>query len=229
MIPKKIQEKPELKLSGRMAAEDRRQQILEVALQLFSQKGFRGTTTKEIALAAGVNEAIIFRHFATKSDLYVAIMDQKAKSPAVQTMRATFDEAIKAGDDRRVFESLAFTLLEFHEQDDMAMRILLYSALEGHEMAEMIYRNHISKTHRQLADYIKKRIAEGAFRRIDPMTAVRCFLGTIINHVMFKKFFCRYDDEPMNLTNRQASERFTDLFLASMTNLDHETQRQRRK
>jgi hypothetical protein len=46
---------------------------------------------------------------------------------------------------------------------------------------------------------------------------------------MFKKFFCRYDDEPMNLTNRQASERFTDLFLASMTNLDHETQRQRRK
>lgn len=218
-----------MKLSGRMAAEDRRQQILEVALQLFSQKGFRGTTTKEIALAAGVNEAIIFRHFATKSDLYTAIMDQKAKSPAVQTMRATFDEAIKAGDDRRVFESLAFTLLEFHEHDDMAMRILLYSALEGHEMAEMIYRNHISKTHRQLADYIKKRIAAGAFRRIDPMTAVRCFLGTIINHVMFKKFFCRYDDEPMNMTNRQASERFTDLFLASMTNLDHETQRQRRK
>ncbi|MEP7340499.1 MAG: TetR/AcrR family transcriptional regulator [Acidobacteriota bacterium] len=229
MIPKKIQEKPELKLSGRMAAEDRRQQILEVALQLFSQKGFRGTTTKEIALAAGVNEAIIFRHFATKGDLYVAIIDHKAKSPAVQTMRTAFDEAIKAGDDRRVFESLAFTLLEFHEHDDMAMRILLYSALEGHEMAEMIYRNHISKTHRQLADYIKKRIAEGAFRRVDPMTAVRCFLGTIINHVMFKKFFCRYDDEPMNLTNRQAAERFTDLFLASMTNLDHETQRQRRK
>ncbi|MBO0800867.1 MAG: helix-turn-helix transcriptional regulator, partial [Blastocatellia bacterium] len=52
--------------ASRMAAEDRRQQILEVAVKLFSQKGFRGTTTKEIALAAGVNEAIIFRHFATK-------------------------------------------------------------------------------------------------------------------------------------------------------------------
>jgi AcrR family transcriptional regulator len=229
MIPKKVQEKPELKFSGRMAAEDRRQQILDVAQQLFSQKGFRGTTTKEIALAADVNEAIIFRHFATKRDLYAAIMDQKAQSPAVQEMRSQFEEAIKAGDDRQVFESLAFTLLEFHEHDDMAMRILLYSALEGHELAEMIYRNHISKTHRQLAEYVKKRVAEGAFRRVDPMTAVRCFLGTIINHIMFKKFFCRYDDQPTNLTNRQAAAAFTDLFLASMTNFEHETQRHRRK
>lgn len=229
MIPKKVQEKPEPKLSGRMAAEDRRQQILDVALQLFSQKGFRGTTTKEIALAAGVNEAIIFRHFATKRELYTAIMDCKAKSPAIQAMRNVFDEAMKSGDDRRVFESLAQTLLEFHEQDDMAMRILLYSALEGHELAEMIYRNHISKTHHQLAEYVKKRIADGAFRRIDPMTAVRCFMGMIINHVMFKKFFCHYDSEPANLTNRQAAERFTDLFLASMTNFDHNTPRHRRK
>ena len=73
-------------------------------------------------MAAGVNEAIIFRHFATKSELYTAIMDQKAKSPAVQALRTKFEEAITAGDDRRVFESLAFTMLEFHEQDDMAMR-----------------------------------------------------------------------------------------------------------
>ena len=212
-----------------MAAGDRRRQILDVAQHLFSQKGFRGTTTKEIALAADVNEAIIFRHFATKSELYSAIMDQKAKSPAMQAMRTAFDEAIKAGDDRQVFESLAFTLLEFHEQDDMAMRILLYSALEGHELAEMIYRNHISKTHRQLADYVKKRIAAGAFRRVDPLTVVRCFMGMIINHVMFKKFFCRYDNEPMNLTNRQAAERFTSLFMASLTNFDFDAPRHRRK
>lgn len=209
-----------------MAAEDRRQQILDVAVQLFSQKGFRGTTTKEIALAAGVNEAIIFRHFATKSELYSAIMDQKAKSAAVQAMQSVFDEAMERRDDRQVFESLAFHLFEFHEQDDMAMRILLYSALEGHELAEMIYRNHIAKTHRQLAEYIKKRIADGAFRKVDAMTSVRAFMGMLINHVMFKKFFQHYGNELVNMNNRQAAERFTDLFLASMTNLNHDTQRQ---
>ncbi len=212
-----------------MAAEDRRQQILDVAVRLFSQKGFRGTTTKEIALAAGVNEAIIFRHFATKSDLYAAIIDQKACSSAVQAKQNELNEAIEAKDDRRVFESLAFNLLDFHDHDDTAMRLLLYSALEGHELAEMIFRNHISKTHRQVADYVKKRIADGAFRRVDPMIAVRGFLGMVINQVMYKKFFRRSDDESSDLTNRQAAERLTDLFLASMTNFEFEPQRSRRR
>src|SRR5215208_6519149 len=63
--------------AGRMCADERRLQIAEVAMRLFSESGFRGTTTKEIAQAAGVSEAIIFRHFATKEELYTAIVDYK--------------------------------------------------------------------------------------------------------------------------------------------------------
>jgi TetR/AcrR family transcriptional regulator len=47
-----------------MAGEDRKHQIVKVAVRLFSQRGFRGTTTKEIAQAAGISEAMVFRHFA---------------------------------------------------------------------------------------------------------------------------------------------------------------------
>src|SRR5437588_4596060 len=65
---------------GRMAAEERRLQIAQVAMRLFSERAFRGTTTKEIAPAAGVSEAIIFRHFTTKDDLYTAIIDLKSCS-----------------------------------------------------------------------------------------------------------------------------------------------------
>jgi len=216
---KKSDEANGLRPASRMAAEDRRQQILEVAVKLFSQKGFRGTTTKEIALAAGVNEAIIFRHFTTKSDLYAAIIDGKAGSANVKAVQNAIKEAVDSGgDDRKLFESVAFHLLEFHEHDDTAMRLLLYSALEGHELAEMIFRNHISKAQRQLADYVKRRISEGAFRRVDPGLAVRGFLGMIINHVMHKKFF-KYDgNEVLGITNRQIAERITEFFLASMTN-----------
>ena len=57
----------------RMAGEDRRRQIIQVAIELFSKKGFGGTTTKQIADAAQVSEAIIFRHFNTKQELYRAI------------------------------------------------------------------------------------------------------------------------------------------------------------
>ncbi|HMV52027.1 MAG TPA: TetR/AcrR family transcriptional regulator C-terminal domain-containing protein, partial [Blastocatellia bacterium] len=153
------------------------------------------------------------------SELYAAIMDNKAKSPPAQQMQILLHEAMEAGDDRRVFESLAFRILEFHDQDEMAMRILLYSALEGHELAEMIYRNHIAKTHRQLTEYVEKRIKQGIFRQMNAKTAVRCFIGMIINQVMFKKFFQRYDSESMTLTNQQAAEQFTNLFLTSMTAL----------
>src|SRR5437899_1010410 len=110
MQPKRLQERQ----APRMAAEDRRQQIVEVAVRLFSQKGFRGTTTKEIALAAGVNEAIIFRHFATKHDLYSAILDQKAGSAATQALEEVVEKAMRVGDDQQVFESLAFHILEHH-------------------------------------------------------------------------------------------------------------------
>src|SRR5919206_5186733 len=68
---------PTTATGGRMAAEERRLQIIRVAMRLFSERGFRGTTTKEIAAAAGVSAAIIFRHFATKDELYTAIVDYK--------------------------------------------------------------------------------------------------------------------------------------------------------
>jgi AcrR family transcriptional regulator len=227
---KKSVDSAEPKPAPRMAAEDRREQIIEVAVRLFSQKGFRGATTKEIASAAGVNEAIIFRHFSTKSELYAAIIDRKANSVEMKSLRSALAEAMEQGDDRQVFETLAFHVLEFHERDDTAIRLLLYSALEGHELAEMITRNFILKTHQQVAEYVKKRMADGVFRRMDPMVAVRGFMGMVIGQVLNKKFFlCSGGQMTLNITNRQAAGAFTDLFLASMTNHNYDGGRPRRK
>ncbi len=208
-----------------MAAEDRRQQILDVAIRLFSQKGFRGTTTKEIALAAGVNEAIIFRHFATKGDLYTAIMDQKCSSTHIQVLEQVLQEAMSRSNDQQVFEAIAFHILEFHEHDDTAMRVLLYSALEGHELAEMVFRTQAANIFRRLAAYVKQRIADGAFRRVDPMTAVRAFFGMVVYHAQINKFFGCDGRELLNITNRQAAGRFTDLFLAGVVPPEREVKR----
>ncbi|MCI0663893.1 MAG: TetR/AcrR family transcriptional regulator [Acidobacteria bacterium] len=228
MTLKKTQAALEIKAGLRMTAQDRRQQIIDVALKLFSEKGFRGTTTKEIALAAGINEAIIFRHFATKSDLYAAIIDQKASSSYIQAVHNAFKEAEKTGDDQKLFQSVAYNLLEFHEKDDTAMRMLLYSALERHELAESIFRNHISKTHGQLADYVKMRINEGVFRRVDPIIAVRGFMGMVISHVLHKKFFQYEGNENLKITNRRLAGSLTDIFLASMTNRNYQPHQARR-
>ncbi|MFN2456467.1 MAG: helix-turn-helix domain-containing protein, partial [Pyrinomonadaceae bacterium] len=72
-------------------------------MTVFSERGFRGTTTREIARAAGVSEAIIFRHFATKEELYSAILDRKACAGDMAEIRRTLSAAIARGDDRAVF------------------------------------------------------------------------------------------------------------------------------
>jgi hypothetical protein len=50
---------------------------------------------------------------------------------------------------------------------------------------------------------------------------VRAFLGMLINHVMHQKFFERYGDNLLNISNRQAAEKYADLFLAGIKNPDH--------
>ena len=73
MITEKATNEP----AGRMKGDLRREQILRTAIELFSKKGFAGTTTKEMARAAGVSEAMVFRHFAKKTDIYDAILSDR--------------------------------------------------------------------------------------------------------------------------------------------------------
>ncbi|MFM9597624.1 TetR/AcrR family transcriptional regulator, partial [Streptomyces scabiei] len=62
----------------RLSRAERRAAIIEAAIELFSEKGFRGTTTRELAQAVGVSEPVLYQHFATKKELYIAILSEKA-------------------------------------------------------------------------------------------------------------------------------------------------------
>jgi AcrR family transcriptional regulator len=58
----------------RLKAAQRRQQLIDVATKLFARSGYEATTTAAIAAAAGVTEPILYRHFKSKQDLFVAIV-----------------------------------------------------------------------------------------------------------------------------------------------------------
>ena len=61
--------------SIRLPAAERRQALIDTAIRVFSDGSYRGTTTAEIARAAGVSEPILYRHFASKRDLYLAALE----------------------------------------------------------------------------------------------------------------------------------------------------------
>ncbi|MEK6284921.1 MAG: TetR/AcrR family transcriptional regulator [Acidobacteriota bacterium] len=201
----------------RMTAENRRQQIVEVAAELFSQKGFRGTTTKEIADGALVSEAIIFRHFATKDDLYRAILDHKVKQ-ATDRMKQNLDEAASRKDDDAYFGSLAFEMLEFHRKDRTFMRLLLFSALEGHDLSEIFFHSTAREMKNQIRRYIKQRIGDGAFRSIDPALAARAFVGMVLNQAQVRNIF---RDDDLRFSNHQMADRFVDIFLSGIRKPGH--------
>src|SRR6266576_530689 len=197
---------------ARMTAEDRKLQILRVAVSLFSQKGFGGTTTKEIAHAAGVSEAMVFRHFATKQELYTAILDHKACSGDSMNPAEMVAEALKQKDDQAVFERLALGALEHHEIDPEFQRLLLHSALEGHELAEIFFEKFVRRVYELLGGYIAERQRDGAMALIDPAIAVRAFIGMVIHHSLNNNL---WDPQRrlLKISNAEAAKHFADILL----------------
>jgi AcrR family transcriptional regulator len=73
-----------MKIGSKISGEQRRAAIIEAARKVFVEKGFSAATTRELAEAAGVSEALVFKHFPSKEALYAAILrscfeDEKSK------------------------------------------------------------------------------------------------------------------------------------------------------
>src|SRR5574340_311417 len=153
--------------TARSSSHDRQAGLISAAASLFAAKGFKGTTTKEIARAAGVSEALVFKYFPTKRALYTAILAEKA--PLSELLGAVEDVARKR-DDHRVFTLIAGYRIR-PGADPTMLRLLLFSALEGHELADMFFGKQHRWFYDYLAGYIRTRIREGAFRTVDPLLA----------------------------------------------------------
>jgi AcrR family transcriptional regulator len=199
-----------------MTGDKRREQILLTAVDLFSRRGFSGTTTKEIARASGVSEAMVFRHFATKDVLYDAILDNKGCQAGVQRFpwdeSPALREAIEQKDDFAVFYNIALQALDRHQSDEGFMRLLFYSALEEHKLAERFFNEFVSKVYEFISSYVSIRQSDGAMRAVNPKLVVRAFLGMLIHHSINNMLWDK-KKALMNITNEEAARSFTEILL----------------
>jgi AcrR family transcriptional regulator len=166
----------------RMTGTERKAAIVDAAVKLFAEKGFQGTTTRELSAAVGVSEPVLYQHFDTKRALYDAILESAARqAPPFNTVtaKATDPAPVEAGDDREVFTRLAEQILDWFLVDPRYIRLLLFSALEGHELSDLFYEQHIVVFFRTLTTYIERRIADGAFRPVNAYLAARAFASMI--------------------------------------------------
>lgn len=194
--------------AARATSQERQASLISAAASLFAAKGFEGTTTKEIAKATGVSEALLFKHFPTKRALYAAILAEKAQYSG---LREAVEEAAKKRDDARLFTLLAGYRIR-KGADPTLLRLLLFSALEGHEMSDMFFQQQYRVFYDLLANYIRRRIEDGAFRRVDSLLAARAFFGIIVHHRLLHDIF----GLPMHRTHEDTVTEYVSMFLGGL-------------
>lgn len=162
---------------------------MQVATELFAQQGYNGTTTRQIAAEAQVNEAIIFRLFESKEELYWAILERKSESRAYrQTLTRHLDGP---EDELSKFSAIAEEILRRREEDPDLTRLLLFSALENHKLSGKFFETYAADYYETLAGYIRLRIKQGKFKPVEPMIAARTFVGMVTYHSLVRVLFGR--------------------------------------
>ena len=126
---------------GRLDSDDRRKAIVSAAVPLFARNGFSGTTTRELAAAAGVSEALLFRHFPSKQSLYREILRLGCEGdPALERLAA-----LPASTETAIhivrFMVRRFVLGSDCERRDLdlKMRLMLHSYIEDGDYVRELF------------------------------------------------------------------------------------------
>jgi AcrR family transcriptional regulator len=143
----------------RLPAAERRQALIDTAIRVFSDGSYRGTTTAEIARAAGISEPILYRHFASKRDLYLAALDH-----VWGKMRAQWEAALAdSANVREAFEAIGRSHVSVHDCKFQMAELWVQALGEAAEDPELRkhLRRHMREVHDFMADVIRRGQEEG--------------------------------------------------------------------
>jgi TetR/AcrR family transcriptional regulator len=159
--------------------DQRRRQILDTAGRLFAERGFAGTTTRQIAAAVGTSETVLFRHFPTKESLYSAILEQQVPVSQVERWLEELRKIADRREDDALFMAVTKAILRSYREDVAYHRLMLFAALEDHELARLGRVRYTAPVASFLREYIARRQAEGAFKRMRPELVVHMLLSVV--------------------------------------------------
>jgi AcrR family transcriptional regulator len=147
-----------------MRAPDRRRQLLAAALPCFARRGFRGTTTAELAEAAGVTPPILYRHFEGKQDLFSVLLDQ-AVGRVLDAWQVRLDGALDPARRRR---ALAEAVGGAGAAADRRLIVRALSEADGDDDVQAPARRCLTRLRGFVAREIEVLQAAGAARADEP-------------------------------------------------------------
>ncbi len=167
-----------------MSAEDRRLSILEAARQAFVSSGYGGARTRDIAERAGVNEALLFRHFATKEQIF----HEAVVEPLIAVMGTSMTPTDDLDDATAVIEikrtNTQATMRQMLEVMQSAMPLLGVALFADNERATALYREQITPILDAGAARLHKRYGTWDHRPFDADLMPRITMGMCLFVVM---------------------------------------------
>ena len=225
MKPKRRDRDAKRSTRKRFSSEERRNQLIRIAIRLFSQRGFEATTTRSIAAAAGVSEATIFQHFKTKEELYSSIFDYKAKETGFKEWERQLRECAERLDDRALIFSMVERILEMNREDPQIQRLMFQAVLSGRPLPSGM-RQRILPLRRFLSDYIAKRQKQGAFKKCDPEVAVHAILSMPGHYGVIKSLF---GVDELKMSEQDMASGFTKFLLDGLQIRDNASRKKGRR
>ncbi len=191
-------------------SESTREKILETALKLFSQKGYLGATTKEIAKEAGIAEVTLFRYFSSKEALFGEVINTYSFLPTLKELL----EKIRKEPYEKALKVIAYEFIKVLESKKDLIKIMHSEIQRYPEEIKKIYDNIIEHTIDLLSEYFKELQQKGFLREFDSVFAARAFLG-----MFFSYFYAKEIGKCLNLGKEDINEvvnAYVDIFLRGM-------------
>ncbi len=176
-----------------------RKQILDASLRLFSEKGFVRTSVRDIAQAAGITDAAIYYHFASKRDLFEALIEERGFTAVL----AGLERAEITLGPEEVIPAIASSALNFIYQNRDLLKVLMVEALAEDPVASEEYRILVERWERAEARILRYYAAQGLLRTaaIDVLAKqlVLTVLGAFEDYLMSPTVAPKPDTPPREL------------------------------
>ena len=155
---------------------DRRDDILQASLDLFATKGFHGTSMRDIARSAGITEGLIYHYFASKRDLFRAIIEEHSFLPLLRTL----PELAGQLDLRALLIVLARGFFDVMRRNTNLTRLLLQEVQVFPEEKEAFFADAVGESISELAAVLEDRMSPSVRDRIDGEVAARLFFNSLL-------------------------------------------------
>jgi AcrR family transcriptional regulator len=188
---------------------DTRAAILSAARSVFAQRGLDGTSVREVAETAHVNNAMIYYHFKDKEDLYRSVL-----ADSFSALAAIWDDRIfkSAAPLRQKIEKYIESFIHFQRFNDDLRRIMAMEFAGSGDKCPWICERYFADNYVRLARMFKEGMKNGELKKYDPSLAVASLIGVIVHNFILQPMAEHIHGKKAHLSPRKLGAFVTDLF-----------------